>query len=161
MAGGVHGGGGGMCGRGACMAEGGMHDRGGHAWQGGYMAGVHVCRWVHVWQGGMYGGGVHGRGGCAWQRGGMAGGVHGRGGHAWQRGACMAEGGMHGRGVHHMPPPHHKTLRDTVNDRAIRILLECILVLYSLVCKFSHRCIVYITSKTVKHAKCKIFYKQS
>ena len=44
------------------------------------------------------GGGVCGRGAC------VAGGVHG-GGHAWQ------------------------ILRDTVNERAVRILLECILVL--------------------------------
>ena len=67
-------------------------------------------------------------GGCAWQ-GGMcgkgvcmagvecrAGGVHGRGGHVWQ-------GDMHGRG--HAP---WQILRDTVNEWAVRILLECILV---------------------------------
>ena len=61
----------GMSGRGACMvgvcmAEGDMHGRGRHAWQGG-----------HVWQGD-----VHGRGacmwGCAWQGACVA------GGHAWQ-----------------------------------------------------------------------------
>ena len=39
------------------------------------------------------------------------------------RGACVA-GGMHGREVC-MPP---QILRDTVNERAVRILLECILV---------------------------------
>ena len=71
-----------------------------------------------------------GRGAC------MAGGMHGRGvcmsgGHAWQ-GACMARGGacvaggcmaggMHSRGA-------RQILRDTVNERAVRILLECILV---------------------------------
>ena len=65
----------------------------------------------------------------------MAGGVHGRG-HAWQ-GACMAggvcvAGGVHGRGHvwqggHSCSPPHHQILRDTVNERAVRILLECIL----------------------------------
>ena len=36
--------------------------------------------------------------------------VHGGGGHAWQ--------GM----------PHWQILRDTVNERAVRILLECVLV---------------------------------
>ena len=48
-------------------------------------------------------------------------------GHAWQ-GACMAgracmPGGMHGGGRVWQTP------RDTVNERAVRILLECILVL--------------------------------
>ena len=44
----------------------------------------------------------------------------------------MAEGGgMHGRGGMHgtnPPPPPPDTLRDTLNERAVRILLECILV---------------------------------
>ena len=72
-------------------------------------------------------------GGCVWQ-GGMCG-----GGHAWQRGhvwqgACMAEGGMHGEGVYLvgvcMVGGHAwQILRDTVNERAVHILLECILVL--------------------------------
>ena len=51
-------------------------------------------------------------------------------GHAWQ-GACM--GGMCGRGVHatHDAPPHpRQILWHTVNEWAVRILLECILVLY-------------------------------
>ena len=50
-------------------------------------------------------GGVHGRGVC------MAGGVH--------AGGCML-GGVHAGGVH--------GVRDTVNEWAVRILLECILV---------------------------------
>ena len=60
--------------------------------------------------GGMRDGVVYMVGGHAWQGGGMCGrGVHGRGGvrgrgHAWQGG------------------------RDTFNERAVRILLECILV---------------------------------
>ena len=46
-----------------------------------------------------------------------------KGGHVWQRKACVAKGGMHGkrggmRGIR----------RDTVNEWAGRILLECILV---------------------------------
>ena len=78
---------------------------GGHAWQGACVVG------------GMHGGGVwwgvHGRGHA------MAGGVCG-GGNAWQ-------GGVHGRGhASHTPP--WQILRDTVNEWAVRILLECILV---------------------------------
>ena len=68
----------------------------------------------HAWQGGM-----HGRG-CVW-----------RGGPCVAGGACVA-GGVHGRGacMAHTPthPPHWQILRDTVNERAVGILLECILV---------------------------------
>ena len=78
------------------------------------------------------GGGICGRG-CAWQ---------GRacvaGGHAWQGGTCMAGGcawqgaGMHGMGGMHgrgacVP---QQILWDTVNERVVRIILECILVLH-------------------------------
>ena len=74
---------------------------------------------------------MHGRG-YAWQRG-----VHGRGacmagGHVWQGvcawlGAYMAgEGGQAWQGEVCVP---QQILRDTVNERAVRILLECILVL--------------------------------
>ena len=59
--------------------------------------------------GGMHGGGMHG-GGCAWQGACVAGGC------AWQ-GACMV-------GVS-MP---QQILWDTVNEQAVCILLECILV---------------------------------
>ena len=62
----------------------------------------------HAWQGVCMAGGVHCRGAC------MAGGMHGRG-HAW-RGPCMARGHV------------WQILRDMVNERAVRILLECILV---------------------------------
>ena len=58
-------------------------------------------------------------------RGGMHGwgGVHGRG-HVWQgEGACMV-GGVHAT---HAPSPGHCEIR-SVNARAVRILLECILV---------------------------------
>ena len=82
----------------------GVNGRGGHAWQGAIhgKGGGHVWWEGHAWQGG-----VHGRGVC------MAGGMHGRG-------MCMA-GGMCGRAP-------QQILRNTVNERAIRILLECILV---------------------------------
>ena len=98
-----------------------MHG-GGHAWQG-----EHVWQGRHVWQGACVAGGVHGREAC------MVGGMHGRracmvGGHAWQ-------GGVHGRGqawqeAGHAcpPPPLWQILRDMVNERAVLILLECILV---------------------------------
>ena len=114
---------------------------GGHAWQGG-----------HVWQGACMTGGLwvvgamdgrgwmHGRG-CVWQGACMAGGMHG-GGHAWQgaceggghvkQGACMAGGhawqGVHGRGACMVGGRAWQILRDMVNERAVRILLECILV---------------------------------
>ena len=84
---------------------------GGHAWQVGL-----------AWQGGVHGGGL------AWQGECMAGGMHGRV-HAWQ-GACVVVGGMHGSGGHVWQSGHGwQILRDTVNERAVRILLECILVL--------------------------------
>ena len=48
------------------------------------------------------------------------------GGHAWQ-------GGVHGGGACHTCPPPANTTRygDTVNERAVRILLECILVSFN------------------------------
>ena len=64
-------------------------------------------------EGGMCGGGVHGGWGVC-----MAGGR----GHAWWWGSCNGRGGMHAT---HTP---QQILRDTVNERAVRILLECILV---------------------------------
>ena len=70
----------------------------GCAWQGG-----------HVWQGGLWPGGLL-QGGC------VARGMHGRG-RAWQ-----------GVGMHGTHVPSRQILRDTVNERAVRILLECILV---------------------------------
>ena len=74
---------------------------------GAYVAGGHawgVCgERGHAWQGG----GMHGRGGM-------------HGGHVW--GVCMA-GGMYGRGR------AWQILRDTVNERAVSIQLECILFL--------------------------------
>ena len=95
------GGKGGMHGSGACMVWG-------------------MCGRVHAWRGacmtkGCMAGGMCGRG-HEWQGACMA------GGYAWQ-GACVT-GGMHGRA--HMPP--QQILRDTVNERVVRILLECILV---------------------------------
>ena len=88
-----------------------MHGRG-HAWRG------HALQGGHVWQGGS-----------AWQGTCVAGGPCVVGGHAWQ-GACVA-GGMHDRGC--MAGGHAWQIpRDTVNERAVRLLLECILV--SLMC---------------------------
>ena len=81
----------------------------------------------------MVAGGMHGSGGScvvarghAWLPGGawLLGGVHGSGGHAW------LPGGIHGCWGHAWLPVGgmHRILRDTVNERAVRILLECILV---------------------------------
>ena len=107
-----------MRGRGTCVA--------GRAWMAGGVHGRRVCiAGGHAWQGGM-----HGRGAC------MAGGVHGRGcravGHAWQ-GVCMAGGCGRvayiagGCGVH----APQQILQDTVNEQAVCIILECILVFCS------------------------------
>ena len=101
--------------RGVCMA-------GGHVWLGACMAGCmhgRGCAWPqgHAWPGGhAWLRDMHGRGAC------MAGGVHGlRGMHG--QGACMAEG-------HAWQGGHAwQILRDTVYERAVRILLECILVM--------------------------------
>ena len=81
----------------------------GRAWWGG------MCgRWC-AWQGGMCGRGH------AWQ-----GGMCGRG-CVWQGEGCMAGGAWQGACMPHMPPPRHYEIR-SVNVRAVRILLECILV---------------------------------
>ena len=63
----------------------------------------------------------------------------GGGGHVWWWGACVAGGGMCGWGVHgsgvcvaggHVWWGGHawQILRDMVNEQAVRILLQCILV---------------------------------
>ena len=95
---------------GVCMARGVCVCKGGHALQGG-----------HVWAGGAcMVVGVRGRGVC------VVGGMHGRFVFMAWWGACMV-GGMHGRGhACHTHPPRHYEIR-SVNARAVRILLECIL----------------------------------
>ena len=84
--------------------------------------------------------------------------VH-RGWHAWWGhewwGACMArEGGMHGRGGGvHGGGCVWQILRDTVNERTVRILLECILVTdistlkYCVICENLKVCTSAFTSK--------------
>ena len=47
------------------------------------------------------------------------------GGACMVKGACMAKGGMHGKGGHTWDTMRYG---DTINERAVRILLECILV---------------------------------
>ena len=97
----------GMCGRGACMA-GGMHGRGacmtgGHAQPGDMRGkGARVARGVCMAKG------------CAWQEGMHGGGV-----------VCMARG-------HAWPGlcPPRQILRHRINERVVRILLECILFKY-------------------------------
>ena len=158
MAGGVHGGG-------ACVAR-------GHAWQGACMAvghawwGVCVAEGACMAEGVCVAGGMHG-GGCVWQ-----GGVCGRGGHAWQGGVCVAggmhgggcvwqggvcvAGGMHGRGDMcgtNTPPARYYEIW-SMSGRYASYWNAYLFYIVSFV-SFSHRCIVYTTSKTVKHAKCK------
>ena len=108
-------------GGGACVA-GGVHGggmvQGVCAWWGVCMAGGACMVGVCVLQGGM-----HGRG-HVWL-GGVHGGVH-SGGHVWQGEACMARG-------HAWQGGHvWQILRDTVNERSVCILPECILVLVKL-----------------------------
>ena len=68
---------------------------------------------------------VHGGGGWWLPRGGLPpGGSASRGRGSASRGVCL-QGGVCIQGVWADPP---KALRDTVNKRAVRILLECILV---------------------------------
>ena len=101
----------------ACIIAGGMHG-------GGGVHGGRGCVWwwgaCQVAGGMCSGGGMHvGRGACV-----VAGGMCGCRGHAcW--GACVVAGGMHG------------IRRDTVNEQAVCILLECILVIILfIVCQF-------------------------
>ena len=83
----------------------------------------------------MHGRGAYMAGGCVWwgvrsKRGlCMVGGCVGRGTHG--RGACVAGGGIHGRRGRAWQEGRGRAcqiLQDTVNERAVRILLECILV---------------------------------
>ena len=82
---------------------------------------------------------VHGGGGCAWLWGPcvVAGGAWLQKGHVWLRGTYVVAGGVHGCGgcvvVGDMRGCRGGVRgcgirRDTVNERAVRILLECILV---------------------------------
>ena len=103
-----------------CLSTGGdMHGRG-HAWQGACGVGGHAWQGTCLARGCAWKGGMHCRG-HAWQ-----GGMCGRG-HEWQGGmsgggTCMAGGAWWGAC---MP---QQILWDTVNEWAIHILLECILV---------------------------------
>ena len=77
---------------------------------------MHGCRGGHVWlPGGAYVVAMGGMCGCQGVCMVVGGGC---GGHAWLQGACVVAGGG---GVHGIR-------RDTINERAVRILLECILV---------------------------------
>ena len=116
--GGMHG-----CSRGACMVapRGDMRgcSKGGHAW---LLGGMHGCSGGacmvalggHAW---FYLGGMRG---FIW--GGMRGFIQG-GMHGFIRGACMVLFGGHAWFFHFF-----WIQWDTVNERAVRILLECILV---------------------------------
>ena len=59
------------------------------------------------------------------------GGMHGGGGHVWQ-GGVHGRGHMHSRGcAWHARTAPRQILRDMVNERAVGILLECILIYFS------------------------------
>ena len=106
-----------------------MHGRNGVRGGGVHGMGGMRCR-GHAWQGVCAVGGMHGKG-HAWWGTCVVGGMCGRG-HAWQEGGmhdwgtCMV-GGHAWQGARHTCSPR-QILRDTVNERAVRILLECILV---------------------------------
>ena len=77
-------------------------------------------------------GGMHGGGGCAWWGACMVGRTCMTGGHAWQGG--VMHGGVGGGQVCMVGGHAWQVLRDTVNERAVRILLECILVFMQFFC---------------------------
>ena len=112
----------------------------GHAW---LLGGMRGCWGWHVWLlGGVHGcwGDMCGCQGVCMVKGGMCGkgGVHSQGGHvweregawwrgcAWQRGVCVAKGDVWWGGVWDT-----MRYRDTINEQAVHILLECILVIRS------------------------------
>ena len=158
VVGGVHGCGGACVVVGVCMVAGGMHDWGMCAWlQGACMVvgGVHGCwggmhgyRGVEglAWLWGGVVGGVYGCGGHACLPGACMVGGHAwllGGGHGWWgEGACMVAGtacvvagghawlwgSVHGCRGHAWLLGVCWIRRDTVNEWAVRILLECILV---------------------------------
>ena len=109
--------------QGACVvAEGHAWLPGGHAWLWG---GMHGCQGVCVVAERRH----------AWLRGGM---------HCC-RGVCMLAGGLCGCGSHvWLQGGMHGIRQDTVNEREVSILLECILVVTSLplslysISNFSH-----------------------
>ena len=72
-------------------------------------------------------GGAGMAGGRAWQGACMVGGMHGRR-HVWQ-GECAWQGGIRGGGACMADTTRYG---DTVNERAVRIVLECILVKFCL-----------------------------
>ena len=103
-----------MRGRGMCMAGVAYVTGGGGCGRGVCMAGGHIGG--HAWWGVCMAGGMHGRGVR------VAGGMHGR--------RCVWWVGMRGGGV---CMADTTTYGDTVNERAVHILLECILVLHNFI----------------------------
>ena len=97
---------------------------GGHVWLPGGVHGCwgeacvvarrHVWYWGHVW----WLGAMHGCWGACMVA----------GGHAWLLGGAWLPGHAWLLGVHGYGGGMHRIRRDTVNERAVRILLECILV---------------------------------
>ena len=70
------------------------------------------------------------KGGCAWQKGGMhgkGGGMHSKGDVCMQE-VCVVKGGVHDRGLFRGSLSRGVSVPPYRNERAVRILLECILV---------------------------------
>ena len=119
---------------GVCLARGGVRGCQGDAWFGGHTIAGGMCG---CWRACVVAGGRDawlqgGVCGCAhaWLLGGMCGcqGALPGGMHAG-RGACVVVGGVHGcRGHAWLWGGGGQLQRDTVNERTVRILLECILV---------------------------------
>ena len=116
--------------------RGGVRGGGGHAWLLGGMHGYWGACMVageHAWLWGMYVV-ARGLGACVVARGGMhgcQGGVHGCGGVCGCGDVCGCQGGWGHAwllGLHGCLGGMHKIRQDTVKERAVRILLECILV---------------------------------
>ena len=119
--------------QGACVVGGCMV--GGHVWQGCVCG--RGCAWWEacIWGACMAGGGTCMAGGHAWQGACMAWHMHGRG-HvwwgAWMAGGCVWQGMSAWQGACMAGGHVWQILQDMLNERAVHILLECILVVYRL-----------------------------
>ena len=111
--------------------QGGMHGgQGGHVWCGACMAGGCVAG-GHVWQGTCMAGGCVSWGACV------------AGGHAWQGACMMMVGYVWQGGLHAMYNPW-QILQDTVNERAVCIILECIFVIIQMTKVVQFLCTLYV-----------------
>ena len=122
--------------KGGCVVKGGMHGKGGDTWQRGLGWGACMVKGGHAWW----------RGACM-----VRGVCVAKGGCAWQRGGVVKEGDMCGEGGCVVCTPPLYEIRP-VNARAVRILLECILV-----CKF-FLLNIYVKLRILQGKGISIFY---